>query len=785
MDPIKLPQISNGADTESIAETDTTISSSGNFIVSDVDTNDTVSATVTAVALSGTFIDSSSTLPSSLSDNNNQALINMLDLTIASGSNGTDSASDHIVQSVDADSTNPSTINWEFRSGDADNAAFDFLRADETLVLTYTIALQDSSGDVSSDTSNTSVAITVTGSNDSPSITEGDDSSQLTETNTTLTDDGTMTVTDIDLTDTVTPTVESVEITGTTGSITANDVPLSSDQLKSMLSLGATTSSLEHGSINEVNHEWQTIQLEGTYINPVVILSDPIGSTGNTDEIAPRLRNISSNSFEVRLVEPSNRDDEHGMELLNYMVIESGNWTLADGTKVSAGTTTLSSYETNETITFGQTIDPPTILTQLQTFSNQKYAVTRTRSVSKNGFNTLMETGDGMSTNNPQEETVGWIAIESINKTLDDNTTIEAVRTDDIFDEQTKKINFTANFNSTPRLFTKIATYGGSDAANTRVDIDNLNANRFKLFIQEETTQDSEQDHTTERIFYIAIEDDDNLIPINRVGSTSTPEDLPANPSAGSEFGWTFESGAAGDSAFNFLAEGETLELTYNIQVADDSAAINESPTDTSTVVVTITGTNDKPDITIVDVTGDINEDNLGFSLHQGSITETSEIQAGQTAVFDWDQTFSPGEQIAWTHAGGEPTIGIIDSNIVSDKSIAILKIQQMASTRVAFGGWVGGNANWAGLIGWDNNSNIQNNDGFNPGKEFKLVYEMTDRTTESITGSLSYTAMMFYSKPVLKPLAAAKHSRFTKDRNTRTTVYCPTFSSPKLERPI
>ena len=194
----------------------------------------------------------------------------------------------------------------------------------------------------------------------------------------------------------------------------------------------------------------QTIQLEGTYINPVVILSDPIGSTGNPDEIAPRLRNISSNSFEVRLVEPSNRDGEHAMELLNYIVIESGNWTLADGTKVSAGTTTLSSYETNETITFSQTIDPPTILTQLQTFSNQKYAVTRTRSVSKNGFNTLMETGDGMSTSNPQEETVGWIAIESINKTLDDNTTIEAVRTDDIFDEQTKKINFTANFNPRP-----------------------------------------------------------------------------------------------------------------------------------------------------------------------------------------------------------------------------------------------------------------------------------------------------------------------------------------------
>ena len=66
-----------------------------------------------------------------------------------------------------------------------------------------------------------------------------------------------------------------------------------------------------------------------------------------------------------------------------------------------------------------------------------------------------------MSTSNPQEETVGWIAIESINKTLDDNTTIEAVRTDDIFDEQTKTINF-SKLHSTPRLFTKIATMGAA-----------------------------------------------------------------------------------------------------------------------------------------------------------------------------------------------------------------------------------------------------------------------------------------------------------------------------------
>ena len=94
-----------------------------------------------------------------------------------------------------------------------------------------------------------------------------------------------------------------------------------------------------------------------------------------------------------------------------------------------------------------------------------------------------------------------------------------------------------------------------------------------------------------------------------RRGATGTNA-LAADEPNGSNFDWTFQSGVAGDSAFNFLANGETLELTYNVLVTDSSgAASGESTTDTSTVVVTITGTNDTPDITFADLTGAVTED--------------------------------------------------------------------------------------------------------------------------------------------------------------------------------
>ncbi|MDX1763749.1 MAG: VCBS domain-containing protein, partial [bacterium] len=54
---------------------------------------------------------------------------------------------------------------------------------------------------------------------------------------------------------------------------------------------------------------------------------------------------------------------------------------------------------------------------------------------------------------------------------------------------------------------------------------------------------------------------------------------------------WTFDSGA---EAFDYLATGETLVLTYTIKVTDDDGT---PLSDTETVTITITGMNDKPQV--------------------------------------------------------------------------------------------------------------------------------------------------------------------------------------------
>ena len=61
---------------------------------------------------SGTFTASGSSFPDALSD---AVLIGMLDLSRADTATGSDSSADHIIESVDADWSSPSTINWAFQ----------------------------------------------------------------------------------------------------------------------------------------------------------------------------------------------------------------------------------------------------------------------------------------------------------------------------------------------------------------------------------------------------------------------------------------------------------------------------------------------------------------------------------------------------------------------------------------------------------------------------------------------------------------------------------------------
>ena len=97
---------------------------------------------------------------------------------------------------------------------------------------------------------------------------------------------------------------------------------------------------------------------------------------------------------------------------------------------------------------------------------------------------------------------------------------------------------------------------------------------------------------------------------------TVNPTEILDNTQTSATLTWDFDSGT---EAFDFLADGETLVLTYTVRVTDDAGT---PLSDTETVTVTITGTNDAPTVTVVDVDGAVIEDAATPNLtDSGSVT--------------------------------------------------------------------------------------------------------------------------------------------------------------------
>ncbi|TDO96026.1 VCBS repeat-containing protein, partial [Marinomonas balearica] len=163
------------------------------FIVTDSDTSDSVTLSVSSVTAVQKTEGSDAV---TLSDDEAVAYEGML---VIANENALDSE------------TSTTTVDWNFS---ADAKAFSALAGNESLVLTYVIEAEDSNGA----TATTEIEITIHGFNDAPDIQAVDVMGTITE-GTSVADSGSITFTDVDLSDTPTATksTKSVSAIGQDG----------------------------------------------------------------------------------------------------------------------------------------------------------------------------------------------------------------------------------------------------------------------------------------------------------------------------------------------------------------------------------------------------------------------------------------------------------------------------------------------------------------------------------------------------------------------------------------
>ncbi len=251
----------------------------------------------------------------------------------------------------------------------------------------------------------------------------------------------------------------------------------------------------ETGTI-ELDHNWHTISLNDTYRDPVVFVK-PVTERG-PQPCHTRLRNVGSESFDVRLEEWEYLDDKHVVERVSFIVAEDGAYRTNAGNQVVVGN--VRTDTTFESVTFDSSFsDRPIVLTQSQTYNGSDAIITRNNNVTPHGVAVRLQE-DEAHDNGHVIETVGYIAFERGTVELA-GTTFEVGRTPNDVTHDWSRIRFQPPRNGTPVFLADVQTFDGSNPCHLRYR--NLNQNGVDVRLQEERSMDDETIHVDETVGYV------------------------------------------------------------------------------------------------------------------------------------------------------------------------------------------------------------------------------------------------------------------------------------------
>jgi hypothetical protein len=212
-------------------------------------------------------------------------------------------------------------------------------------------------------------------------------------------------------------------------------------------------------------------------------------------------------------------------ETLSYIVIEAGTWTLKDGTSISAGLSNISSVRSksgdqnaSQTVYYGGVFTAnPIVLHTVNSYNDSDFV---SSSVWEPGFGVLcnsdfddpssppglfsmclaLETMETATTH--AAETIGWIAIDPGNATVDSYSFVTGSGTLTGHGNCTTLSGF--SFSSAPLLIGSKLTAGGVDGSLTRYCGSGITNNSFSAHVDEDQVNDAERYATSEVFGYFA-----------------------------------------------------------------------------------------------------------------------------------------------------------------------------------------------------------------------------------------------------------------------------------------
>jgi VCBS repeat-containing protein len=533
-------------------------------------------------------------------------------------------------QTIDALGGVENTVNWNF---ELDNDLVQFLAEGETITVVYRIAVKDDSlaapttdayGEV--DTAYQDVTITITGTNDAPVIdTKVSQARTITETvdNPGGTDadpadvTGTIEFTDVDLSDQ--PTASITNSVVTTANL-ANGYTLTQTQIDALLNAfslddasdGVTDSTFNDG-VGGIGWTYDATNAAIDFLGATdqvvltftVQVDDNNGGTDSQDVV------ITINGTNDKPVITS----EEGVAGIDRGAI----------TEVSDGGTGENTvlHSQSGTIAFGD-VD----ISDIHTLTVTPDAGNPT------DLTVSFTTTDPTTTGSTATGSFGW------------EFTVNDMQLDFLAEGETREYSYTltvddGNGGTDSRVVTIVVT-GSNDAPAISVETgdstgDTLDETDAGLTANGTltTTDVDRSDTVTAQVVSVTPSGDTTGIGLDNTTLlgmlTLTAGAINADAGDVNNLAWAFNSGT---EAFDYLAAGESLTLTYQVQVTDDSGVTDNNTSALQTITIVIKGTNDAPVIESVSVPAPVAEELFASSQLVGPVTGTinvSDKDAGNT----------------------------------------------------------------------------------------------------------------------------------------------------------
>ncbi|KRQ08298.1 beta strand repeat-containing protein [Bradyrhizobium manausense] len=475
---------------------------------------------------------------------------------------------------VTTDSTNSATamgsVKWTYSAADK---AFDFLAAGETLTVTYTVTIDDGHGGVVSQP----VTVTVTGTNDMPTIVAGSttasgsitEAANATGSSTADIASGSIAFADVDLSDTHTTSVTGVTTSGTTSGLPAPST------LLSWFSLGAETDS-SNGATGTQAWNFSAKDKSFDYL-----------AAGQTVTLTYRVQvadNHGGTTSQNVVVTVTGTNDAPtivaGSTTATGAFSEASNTTGSTGTDSTSGSIGFADVDLSDAHTVSQAAPTfswsggPLSGGQISALTSAStLALTKTDSTSSGS-------GSVAWTYSAQDKTFDFLAAA---QTLAVTYTVQVDDGHGGVVSQPVTITVTGT-NDTPVITSSAQGAALTELANTTGSNSADQASGAVTF----TDADLSDTHTVTITGVVASGVTSGLADNATVKSWLSLGTL--SDATGGKTGSDAWSFAAADKSFDYLAAGESVTLTYTVQVDDGHGGVVSQP-----VTITVTGTNDTP----------------------------------------------------------------------------------------------------------------------------------------------------------------------------------------------